>query len=279
MCEPYKANNWILKGCYIFSVANSELIKKNIAIVNNDVELIKQIIKNGIKPSYDTILAAAQLGNLKIVKELLQYEDIFPLSSKLFGAACESGNLELIKYLEKNKCPRGEDNLIKMIGNNPPIDTINYGIRNLKQYDYQTDISYNSDVLASAVGTGNLENIKFIYNSLNMKYDNNLISDYITNAKLAPMTAACQLPFKFGEPIIKYLLDKGIVYDTSVLPWSESDNNEDFKDIVKVWKLLFEDNNFIGGTDNITIKNDSPFIKKINEIFDKDFLIKHDFYM
>ena len=84
MCDPYKPNNWILKGCYIFSVANSELIKKNIAIVNNDVELIKQVIKNGIKPSYDTILAAAQLGNLKIVKELLQYEDIFPLSSKLF---------------------------------------------------------------------------------------------------------------------------------------------------------------------------------------------------
>ena len=28
MCEPYKPQSWILKGCYIFSVANSELIKK-----------------------------------------------------------------------------------------------------------------------------------------------------------------------------------------------------------------------------------------------------------
>ena len=72
-----------------------------------------------------------------------------------------------------------------------------------------------------------------IYNSLNMIYDDNLTSNYITYAKLAPMTAACQLPFKFGEPIIKYLLAKGIIYDTSVLPWSDSDNNEDFAVLVK----------------------------------------------
>ena len=45
------------------------------------------------------------------------------------------------------------------------------------------------------------------------------------------------------------------------------------------WKLLFNDNNFQGGTDTITVKNNSKFILKINEIFDKEFLKKHNFYI
>ena len=92
MCEPYKPQSWILKGCYIFSVANSELIKKNIAIVNNDVELIKQVIKNGIKPSYDTILAAAQLGNLKIVQDGKLYENY---SEEMASKYMKNENIEI----------------------------------------------------------------------------------------------------------------------------------------------------------------------------------------
>lgn len=279
MCEPYKPKHWILKGCYIFSVHNSELIKKNVAIAKGDISFIKQVINNGVKPSYDTILAAAQLGNYKIVKELLAYEDIFPLTDRLFGAACESGNLELIKYLEKNKCPYCDDSLIKIVGNNPSIDVINYAIKNLQKWDFSSHISYNVNILTSAIGTGNLDNVKFVYNSLNMKHDSYLFNGPITFAKLAPMTAACSLPFKIGEKIIKYLLGIKIIYDTTVLPWTDSIDNNDYKDIIKVWELMFEDNNFVGGIENITVKNGSPFIKKINEIFDNKFLKKHNFYI
>tara|TARA_B000000565_G_C23773145_1_gene372994 strand:- start:932 stop:1774 length:843 start_codon:yes stop_codon:yes gene_type:complete len=279
MCEPYKSDNWLLKGCYVFSVHNSELIKKNIAISKGDISLIKQVIKNGIKPSYDTILAAAQLGNLQIVKELLEYENIFPLSSKLFGAACESGNLDLIEYLKKIKCEPCENCLVRIVGNNPHISVINYAIRNLKQYDDMTGLTYNSNVLTAAIATGSLDNIKFVYNSLNMNYDDYLVTEPITYAKLAPMSAACHLPYQFAEPIIKYLLNKGIIYDTSVLPWCDSNDNNNFKDIVKVWKLMFEDNKFVGGIENITNKNNYLFIRKINEIFDTKFLKKHNLYM
>ena len=93
------------------------------------------------------------------------------------------------------------------------------------------------------------------------------------------MTAACQLPYILAKPMIQYLLDKGFLYNVSVLPWSESENNDDYKDIIKIWKLLFNDNNFQGGTDTITVKNNSKFILKINEIFDKEFLKKHNFYI
>ena len=105
MCEPYKPQYWFLENCYIFSVFNSQAIKKNVAIQTGDINILKKVLKAGvIKPSYDTILAAAQLGNLQIVQKLLEYKDVFPLSSELFGAACESGNVELITYLEKIGC-------------------------------------------------------------------------------------------------------------------------------------------------------------------------------
>ena len=63
-----------------------------------------------------------------------------------------------------------------------------------------------------------------------MKYDDNLTSNYITYAKLAPMTAACR-PSKFGEPIIKYLLAKGIVYDTQSIILSD-------RIIMRILKIL-----------------------------------------
>ena len=280
MCEPYKPQYWFLENCYIFSVFNSQAIKKNVAIQTGDMNILKKVLKAGvIKPSYDTILSAAQLGNLQIVEELLEYKDVFPLSSELFGAACESGNVQLITYLEKIGCEPCDNCLVRIIGNNPPIETINYAFKYLKQYDNQEFINYNTILLTSAIGTGNFNNVKFVYNALNMNNDYYPLSQPVVYAKLTPMAAACHLPFNVGESIIKYLLCKGFVYDTSVLPWSDSNNNNDFKDIVKVWKIMFEDNNFHGGVDNVTTKKGCPFIKRINQIFDTKFLKKHNFYI
>ena len=280
MTTPYKSKHQLLKGLYIFSSYDSELIKKNAAISANNTSLIKQVIKSGIKPSYDTILAAALLGKKNIVEELLEYTEIFPLTEELFGKACESTNLDLIKYLENINCPKCDNCLVRIIGNNASIDIINYAVKNLSRYEYSTFISYECYLISSAIGTGNLENVKYIYNT----FINNK-TNYCFNHKqlsldiLMPMTAACQLPYTLAKPMIKYLLDKGFLYNISVLPWSESENNNDYKDIIKIWKLLFNDNNFQGGTDTITVKNNSKFILKINEIFDEEFLKKHNFYI
>ena len=127
----YESKHPLLKGLYIYSSYKSEIVKKNAAISANNISLIKEVIKSGIKPSYDTILAAAQLGK-KIVEELLEYTEIFPLTEELFGKACESTNLDLIKYLENINCPKCDNSLIRIIGNNPSIDIINYSVKNIK---------------------------------------------------------------------------------------------------------------------------------------------------
>ena len=53
---------------------------------------------------------------------------IYHLTDRLFGAACEQFSFRINKIFREKKCPYCDDSLIKIVGNNPSIDVINYAI-------------------------------------------------------------------------------------------------------------------------------------------------------
>ena len=247
-CAPWTPIDVFLKHQKIHSKHNSKLSKNNIVASQNKIDIIKEILNNGIILSYDTILTFAENGYIDSVKYLLKVKKndgnmMFPMNETLFNHACMSGNLQLIKFLVDNNCPQDESALIHIISNNHPIYVITWALDNFRfglnwylQYGNGCKLNghNNIDIIIAAVGTGNLNTLKFLIEKgfVNTSDDNN-----ITNLDLLPLKCACELPFRFGKPIIKLLIEKKYKYDTSILYWRNDDSKED---IVNRWALLFE---------------------------------------
>ena len=167
---------------------------------------------------------------------------MFPMTQKLFNHACMSGNQKLIKFLQDKKCPEDEYALIHIISNNHPKETIIWGLNNLhfglQWYlnvgKYRTTFPNQDDIIIAAIGTGNLNLLKFL---MKKGFHSVLDNKQLTNSDLLPLKCACELPFQYGKPIIEFLIKKKYKYNFSILYWTNKDSHED---IVNRWKLLFE---------------------------------------
>ena len=91
----------------------SDIVKKNTieyAVKNGNIQLLKQLIEEGAEIDEYAVSGAAGSGNLEIVKYLVEKGakiDDYAVSN----AAYESGNLEMVKYLEIVKFLEEEKNL------------------------------------------------------------------------------------------------------------------------------------------------------------------------
>lgn len=201
---------------YLYNIDNNidNDINNNI---DNDINIITDLINDDKLPNTNMILKYAINGNKDCVERLLKLKnqenkEIFKLSTELFNGACSSGNIELIKYLQDKGCIEDEYSILEIIGNGYSEDIIKWGLENLK-YTKNNDL----DILSSAVGTGNLDIIKYL-----MKYDiranksrEKSVHD-IRIVDLEPVLAACELPYVLFEPIILYLSLYRFKCDTSV---------------------------------------------------------------
>jgi len=242
--SPYTPIAIHLKHSNIFSKFNSKLQKENPIATKNDINTIIKVIKMGVIPSYNTILTFCLMGYKDSVEELLKCENnigqkIFPLTGKLFSHACMSGNISLIKFLQEKECEEDELDLIHIIGNGYSKETIIWALKNLSFGKiYHLGGGYLSDytcILVVAIGTGNLDTVKFLMNEGFGNLSKN--RNYITYGDLTPLISACELPFKYGERMITYLIEQDFKYNINLLSWTDTDSEED---IVGKWTLLFK---------------------------------------
>ena len=280
---PQKLKPWtpvdpFLKHQHIHSKYNSKLSINN----NNNINIIIETINKGILLSYDTILIFALEGNLIAVEKLLEIKQndetyMFPMNENLFNHACMSGNYNLIKFLQDKKCPENEYALIHIISNNHSKETIIWALNNLRfglQWylnigKYRTVYPNHNDVIIAAIGTGDLNLLKFL-----MKKGFYSINDNspITNGCLIPLKCACELPFKYGKPMIELLIKKKYKYNFSILYWTNKDTDED---IVNRWKLLFELCTFDKKElEDFKIKHKEWIKTVVKQKFDNEWLIK-----
>ena len=280
---PQKLSPWtpvdvFLKHQHIHSKYNSKLSINN----NNDINVIIENINKGILLSYDTILIFALEGNLIAVEKLLEIKQndetyMFPMNEKLFNHACMSGNYKLIKFLQDKKCPENEYALIHIISNNHSKETIIWALNNLRfglQWylnigKYRTVYPNHNDVIIAAIGTGDLKLLKFLIKKGFYSINDN---SPITNGCLIPLKCACELPFKYGKPIIELLIKKRYKYNFSILYWTNKDTDED---IVNRWKLLFELCTFDKKElEDFKIKHKEWIETVVKQKFDNEWLIK-----
>jgi hypothetical protein len=186
---------------YLYNIENN--IENNI---EKDINIITDLINDDKIPNTDMILKYAINGNKDCVERLLKLknkenQEVFKLSVELFNGACSSGNIELIKYLQNEGCVEDEYSILEIIGNGYSEDIIKWGLENLK-YTKNNDL----DILASAVGTGNIDIVKYLINydiKANKSREKSVHDIRIVD--LEPVLAACELPYVLFEPIILYL--------------------------------------------------------------------------
>lgn len=228
--KPYiPSSNFPLKYCRVYSKYSYNMNNinniKNINI-NDDVNLINNLINDKKKIDNNIILKYAINGDIKNVKILLnlvnkENKKIFDLSVELFNSACASGNIELIKYLQKKNCKEDKYSILEIVGNNNSKDIIKWGLDNLK-YTKNNDL----DILASAVGTGNLDTVKYLINNnitASESREKNIHDIRIID--LQPVLAACELSLILYKPIIIYLSKYKFKCDSSVF-YNIIDDNE-----------------------------------------------------
>ena len=284
-CPPWTPEDVFLKHQRIHSNYNSDLSINNKAASENKIDFIIEIINNGVILSYDTILTFAKEGNIEGVEKLLEIyqnngEIMFPMNEKLFIHACMSGNQKLIKFLQDKKCPEDEYALIHIISNNHSKETIIWGLNNLRfglkwYLEYGKSItSYpnQNDIIIAAIGTGDLTLLKYL---MKLGFTNISNSNYITIADLLPLKCACELPFKYGKTIIKFLVEKKYKYNTSILCFTNKDSDVD---IVNKWTLLFELCTFEKEElEEFKIRHNGWIESVVKKKFDKNWLIKIGF--
>ena len=197
---------------YLYNIENN--IENNI---ETDINIITDLINDDKIPNTDMILKYAINGNKDCVERLLKLKnkenhEVFKLSVELFNVACSSGNIELIKYLQDKGCIEDEYSILEIIGNGYSEDIIEWSLKNLK-YTKNNDL----DILASAVGTGNLDTIKYLmnYDIRANKSREKSVHD-IRIEDLEPVLASCELPYVLFKPIILYLSQYRFKCDTSV---------------------------------------------------------------
>ena len=230
--KPYKPLfNFPLKYCRVYSKYTYNL---NINITNNtidynindDIRIITDLINNNKKQDNNIILKYAINGNKTNVEKLLNLKNnediqIFDLSVELFNSACASGNIELIKYLQKEGCKEDGYGILEIIGNNYSKDIIKWGLDNLK-YTETDDL----DILSSAVGSGNLDSVKYLMsNGIHASISRTKSVHDIRIIDLQPVLATCELPLVLFKPIILYLSKYKFKCNSSVL-LNLIDNNE-----------------------------------------------------
>lgn len=278
-CPPWKPVDVFLKHQRIHSKYNSKLL---INYKINDINLIIETINKGLVLSYETILSFAIEGNLEAVEKLVEIKlnddtFMFPMTEKLFNYVCMSGNQKLIKFLQDKKCPEDEYALIHIISNNHPKETIIWGLNNLhfglQWYlnvgKYRTTYPNQDDIIIAAIGTGDLNVLKFL---MKKGFSSVLDNKQLTNGDLLPLKCACELPFQYGKPIIEFLIKKKYKYNFSILYWTNKDSEED---IVNRWKLLFELCNFDKKEfEEFKIKHKDWIETVVKNKFDNEWLFK-----
>ena len=278
-CPPWKPVDVFLKHQKIHSKFNSELLINHKI---NDINLIIETINKGLILSYETILVFAIKGDLEAIEKLVNIKlnddtFMFPLTQKLFNHACMSGNQKLIKFLQEKNCPEDEYALIHIISNNHPKETIIWGLNNLhyglQWYlnigKYRTTYPNQDDIIIAAVGTGNLNLLKFL---IKKGFHSILDNKELTNADLLPLKCACELPFQYGKPMIEFLIKKKYKYNFSILYWTNKDSNED---ILNRWKLLFELCDFDKKElEEFKIKHNEWIETVVKKKFDNEWLFK-----
>lgn len=278
-CPPWKPVDVFLKHQKIHSKFNSELLINHKI---NDINLIIETINKGLILSYETILVFAIEGNLEAIKKLVDIKlnddtFMFPMTQKLFNHACMSGNQKLIKFLQDKKCPEDEYALIHIISNNHPKETIIWGLNNLhfglQWYlnvgKYRTTYPNQDDIIIAAIGTGDLNVLKFL---MKKGFSSVLDNKQLTNGDLLPLKCACELPFQYGKPMIEFLIKKKYKYNFSILYWTNKDSNED---IVNRWKLLFELCDFDKKElEEFKIKHNEWIETVVKKKFDNEWLVK-----
>ena len=278
-CPPWEPVDALLKHQRIHSKYNSELLT---IYKKSDINLIIETINKGLILTYGTILMFAMEGNLEAVEKLVDIKlnddtFMFPMTEKLFNHACMSGNQKLIKFLQDKKCPEDEYALIHIISNNHPKETIIWGLNNLhfglQWYlnvgKYRTTFPNQDDIIIAAIGTGDLNLLKFL---MKKGFHSILDNKQLTNGDLLPLKCACELPFQYGKPIIEFLIKKKYKYNFSILYWTNKDNDED---IVNRWKLLFELCDFDKKElEEFKIKHKDWIETVVKKKFDNEWLIK-----
>ena len=232
--KPYvPVSNFPLRLACVYSNYSSNLPKNNIMAYKGDIEGIKKIISMGVTLSEETILTFALCGNINAVDELLKLkkstgENIFNLSLKLFNCACSSGNVELIKYLQNKGCEENEYSILEIIGNGHKKETIIWALKNLQYIGYNR--YYQTNMMASAVGSGNLDIVKFLINNGYMKHLPKKKIDRPNLNDISVICATSELPLVVFKPMLEYLIKKNFTYrkENIYIPVNE-EYNEKYK--------------------------------------------------
>ena len=214
--KPYiPFSNFPLKLVCVYSKYSSDLPKNNIMAHKGDIEGIKNIVSLGVILSEDTILTFALCGNKNGVDELLKLkkttgENMFVLSVKLFNCACASGNVELIKFLQEKGCEENESSILEIIGNGHKKETIIWALKNLRYIGY--DKYHQTNMITAAVGSGNLDIVKFLINNGYMKHLSKTKIEQPNLNDISIICATSQLPLIVFKPMLEYLIQKNFSY-------------------------------------------------------------------
>lgn len=97
---------------------NWSIITSNSAALNGDLEILEYVCENGCPFSSETFENAISSGNIKCLEYLHQKcirDGVVPLWNKqVINDAGIKGNLEALKFLHKNGCPYDKNNIMFM---------------------------------------------------------------------------------------------------------------------------------------------------------------------
>ena len=115
--------------------------------------------------------------------------------------------------MQKEGCKEDGYGILEIIGNNYSKDIIKWGLDNLK-YTETDDL----DILSSAVGSGNLDSVKYLMsNGIHASISRTKSVHDIRIIDLQPVLATCELPLVLFKPIILYLSKYKFKCNSSVL--------------------------------------------------------------
>lgn len=209
------------------------------AIIDRNIQQLKNLIKNGTKLDYNAIQFAASLGYIEVVECLVK--NYAPIDSKAVENAASKGHLKIVQYLISNGAPFGS--AFKEAASNGHLEVLKYLI---SKKDWRFDVRslddciiYNnqleilkyiikyideepySSMFSKAAKYGRLEILKYLVSCVSIPRDDLIIRYAIEGNKLEIIKylVSINIPIKYVDvwnaassgylDILKYFIESG----------------------------------------------------------------------